>query len=425
MSTDDVYEWADGASPPRIAEHSLAKHDVLDRYLRRYVEVVTSNPRRRRLRLTLVDGFSGGGLYTKTNGELHLGSPLRMIHAMKSAEAVANSWRQNPLDLDVEFLFIEKNRQTIDYLNGVIRDDPYGREYLGKDKIHFIHGSFKDHFNNIVDCVAARGIHRCIFLLDQYGYSDVPLPLIKMLFERFRHAEVMLTFMTDWLLDFLSEQAVTADMLSRLNLHHLEREFQSVLQAKESSSPEWRRAAQALLYRDLWQGSGAGYFTPFFIRSTQSHRDYWFVHLSAHERARDEMAKLHWDIQNRFSHYGKAGFSMLGYDPGEDPRYARQLDFNFSGDDRARTHALLMGELPRKLEQMGGELPFSEFFRRVCNDTPATERDLKNVIKDLSAEGHIEISTTEGKPRGRGVIIESTNVLRVSKQTWISWPTRG
>lgn len=58
----DNHQWIPGAEPPEIRPHSQAKHRVIDAYLRRYVEVLTGDVRIPEFYLTLVDGFSGGGI---------------------------------------------------------------------------------------------------------------------------------------------------------------------------------------------------------------------------------------------------------------------------------------------------------------------------------------------------------------------------
>jgi three-Cys-motif partner protein len=424
---DSTYVWDPCGPPPPIEDHSLAKHDVLDQYLRRYVEVVTVNVARDNLKITLIDGFSGGGKYTNSSGELHLGSPLRMIHAMSDAEIVANERRNKDFTLDAAFLFLEEDGRTLDYLRNAVREDPLGHHYLGQGKVEFILGSFHEQYEKITNFVAGRGQDpRAIFLLDQYGYTDVPLPQINTILTRFPKAEVMLTFATDWLLDYLSDKQQTRNLLARMNLRHLERDFDTLFDQKQRKTREWRRAAQSLLYKDLYEGSGARFFTPFFIRSAQAHRDYWFVHLSGHERARDEMTKLHWGIQNRFAHYGRAGFSMLGYDPDEDPLLTGQPLFGFGETDKEESKNRLMLEIPKKIEEIGKNgISFAEFFRRVCNDTPSTESYLKEVIRELSLEGDIAVLSDEGKKRLPGVKVNGTDIIRLPEQTILfGWPTK-
>jgi three-Cys-motif partner protein len=49
--------------PPIIHQHSLAKHEILRAYLTAYIQTLISSPFQDRFRLTLVDGFAGGGIY--------------------------------------------------------------------------------------------------------------------------------------------------------------------------------------------------------------------------------------------------------------------------------------------------------------------------------------------------------------------------
>jgi len=57
------YHWQIGHTPPELDAHSSAKHRVCRYYLRRYINVLCSDPRHDGLNLTLVDGFAGGGVY--------------------------------------------------------------------------------------------------------------------------------------------------------------------------------------------------------------------------------------------------------------------------------------------------------------------------------------------------------------------------
>lgn len=56
------FEWIVGESPPKILAHSKVKHSLIVDYLKRYIRTLTADPRQDVFRLTLVDGFSGGGL---------------------------------------------------------------------------------------------------------------------------------------------------------------------------------------------------------------------------------------------------------------------------------------------------------------------------------------------------------------------------
>src|SRR6185369_17054559 len=100
--SDEHHSWDIGSPPPPILSHSLAKHRVIEQYLRLYIEVLTANLRIREFRLTLVDGFAGGGLYQDARTrEARDGSPLLMLKAMRDAAASAQAKRSKPFNLDV------------------------------------------------------------------------------------------------------------------------------------------------------------------------------------------------------------------------------------------------------------------------------------------------------------------------------------
>ena len=57
----DKYEWIVGYPPPPIDPHSLVKHKIIGRYLECYIKVLMGNPRIDSLKISVVDGFAGGG----------------------------------------------------------------------------------------------------------------------------------------------------------------------------------------------------------------------------------------------------------------------------------------------------------------------------------------------------------------------------
>lgn len=92
-----AYGWSDG-STPEIAPHSLAKHRILREYIERYLRVLTARPGIDKFRVTLVDGFAGGGEYFDPRKQLICpGSPQILIDAVRTAEACINKERNKPL----------------------------------------------------------------------------------------------------------------------------------------------------------------------------------------------------------------------------------------------------------------------------------------------------------------------------------------
>src|SRR5688500_8215247 len=125
--SNEHHSWQVGSPLPLIRPHSQAKHRLLRTYLERYVSVLTSNPRRESLRLTLVDGFSGGGQYRAgASDEIVVGSPLIALEAMEVAQIQAQSIRTKPFYLDVKYIFVEKDAQAASHLRQVIQSSKFG-----------------------------------------------------------------------------------------------------------------------------------------------------------------------------------------------------------------------------------------------------------------------------------------------------------
>ena len=197
------YKWKRGEAPPRIGRHSLAKHDILKAYLEKYVAVLTARLQQETLKLTLVDGFAGGGVYLHPdNDTLVYGSPFIMLDAMCAAAASAQDLRTKPFHLDVEYFFVEKSRTVAQYLeNELCQSD---NAQANKEKIRVLQGCFSLHLQSILQRIEARGkSRRVIFVLDQYGYSDVRMADLRTIFQRLPNAEVIVTIAVDWLIDFM------------------------------------------------------------------------------------------------------------------------------------------------------------------------------------------------------------------------------
>jgi hypothetical protein len=178
---------------------------------------------------------------------------------------------------------------------------------------------------------------------------------------------------------------------------------------------DWRYAIQLLLHSEIFAKSGARYYTPFFIRSTDAHRDYWLIHLSNHSRARDVMVGLHWDENNCFAHYGRPGLVMLGYDPDHDIKVTAQ-PFLFDEAALARTHESLLGELPERIFQQGDGITFSQLFAKLTNESPATSAIMKDAIAVMLKDGEIEIRDKTGNVKRQSGVQHGTDVLKPKPQ---------
>ncbi|KAB8048656.1 three-Cys-motif partner protein TcmP [Janthinobacterium rivuli] len=393
------YTWKNG--PEAIAQHSVAKHRILQAYLAEYFKVLIGG-RRDEFKLTLVDGFAGGGLYYhEDTREVVRGSPLIFLDAAREAEFLVNRDRTHPVKFDLSYFFIEAKKDAYQHLMKVLQEDGH-RSRLDKD-IFVKHSSFLTEAQAIIDFIAKKSPRngRSIFALDQFGYNAVPTEVIRLILNSLPGAEVILTFGVDSLLNYANENNL-ASGLRKLGIPTL-LSGKSIKDIK-SSDRDWRLFIQSSLYQSLVQRCGAKHFTPFFIRNKNGHGDYWLIHLSQHHKARDVMTQVHWQNQNYFIHYAGAGlnmFNMLGYDPRFDHRHSGQqlLGFEFDTPAREKSISALMDQIPKIVYAHDEGLTYESLYVSTCNESPATGEIYQDAIGQLVAYGEVQVVGPAGERR--------------------------
>ena len=395
------YNWDPKGPPPKIKQHSIAKHKILRSYLVKYIETLLSSGQRQdTFKLTLVDGFSGGGIYAhETTGELHQGSPLIMLQAVKEAEATINCKRTYPVKFLVHYFFIEEDTAAHECLLAQLKLNGYGKQ-LG-ETIFVFKSAFVEQSAQIQEFILRKSQRaaRAIFLLDQYGFSKVPTGLASNLLRTLPGAEIIFTFAVDALITYLSDDPTSHTKISNIGLND-PFNGRSIKDIKRTERRTWRAYIQSRLYQSLITECNARYFTPFFIRSTQGHGDYWLIHLSQHSRARDVMTRIHWQENNYFVHYGGAGLNMLnmiGYVPEEDDTFTKQSSL-FCFDDEARDKSItsLHDDLADVIYSAESAVKFNDLFARTCNGTPADAGIYKETLFNLASEMDIAIIGENG-----------------------------
>ncbi|BCQ21904.1 three-Cys-motif partner protein TcmP [Caballeronia sp. NK8] len=414
------YNWGDG--PAIIDEHSITKHQVLVDYLIRYFDQRTRNSRgQESFKLTLVDGFCGGGEYylrgTKT---LVLGSPFRIIEAVESAKKLVNLDRKKPIIFDVQFVFIDKNVHAIRYLRKALTERGFGAAL--DNTIHLVHAEFAETADAVLAKVRSHTprVHKALFFLDQYGYTEVPAPLIRKIFEQANNAEIVLTFHVSSFATYTNDEL--AEKVSKtLQIDIFNRLDGRTIEDIKQSDADWRRFIQAALYDALVVGCGASFFTPFFIRGKGAgHGEYWLVHLSQHHRAQDVMKGVHWKLSNHFVHYGGPGLNMLAP---HTMGFLQEFDGGFRFDDvaRGKSDEALTLQLAQFIFAHGA-MTFAALFSKTCNGSPASAEMYKEVLEKLINSRDIEIQSLDGKPRYLARYIVDTDLVQPARQMKLFLP---
>jgi three-Cys-motif partner protein len=416
------FEWPADGSGAILQQHSLAKLEVLRAYLIAYYQTLANAPGQEEIRLTLVDGFAGGGVFrhAQTNQRI-LGSPLIFLKASEEAQAIINAGRRKPLRFNITYIFIEKNPNAIKSLRIALRGEGY-ESRIGND-IHVIQSTFEDQIDHVIKAIKERTprVRRAIISLDQYGYKDVPSSQIQRLLEELPRAEILLTFAVDAFINFASDNLATRDTLNHLGIPDALRGL--TLGEIKANNHHFRFYIQSCLYRDLTEACGARYYTLFFIR-TEGHGDYWLVHLSQHPKAKDVMTQVHWANNNHFIHYGGAGldmFHVLGYDANRDERFTGQGSLAFGFDDRANdaSIALLTDQLVRMIHERQA-IRFGDLYESTCNTTPADSPRYRKALETLIGHKEIVITGTHGGQRRKATTIDDDDIIRMAAQRTLS-----
>jgi three-Cys-motif partner protein len=393
--TRKQYEWEPDGELPIIQQHSVAKHEILRAYLSSYIQTLISNPNREEFRLVLVDGFAGGGIYchADTRREI-LGSPFIMLEAAQEAEKLINLNRRKPVKLDIDYFFVEKNPSAAACLRAVLRRRGY-EQNLDRN-IFLSNATFESKADELIERVRRKMPRspRAIFLLDQYGYSDVPTDRIAKIIQSLPGSEVILTFAVDAMLNYFSDHSnITKGLLTKIGIPAVlrGRTFEDI----KRSGSDWRLFIQACVYRELVERCRAKYYTLFFMRSTHGHGDYWLIHFSQKARARDVMTRIHWKNNNHFIHYGGAGlemFEVLGYIPEQDDKITGQSAlFCFDDVARKRSTGKLVEQIAPLIYADPDGITFAELFATTCNLSPASADIYKSAISQLRGHREIEV----------------------------------
>lgn len=417
--TRSPYQWPTDGKPAVIKQHSIAKHDVLRTYLIDYIQTLVASPQQEELRLTLVDGFAGGGIYVHdTTRQTVYGSPFAFLRSAEEAAEILNRGRQKPLQMNIDYFFVEIDGNAHASLRRTLAEQGYGPR-IGQD-IHLFNSSFESQVAQILQFIAKKSPRsgRSIFMLDQYGYAEVPTAQIRGIFQTLPAAEVLLTFNVDSFLTYASDSAATKQILTDIGIPDVLRG--RTIEDIKRNKKDWRLYIQSCLYRSLVEACGARYYTLFFIRTT-GHGDYWLVHLSQHPRARDVMARVHWSKNNHFIHYGGAGidmFRVLGYSADRDRNFTGQDAFGFCFDDLAGESSIstLMSQLPQLIYAHEDGLSFGELFATTCNLSPADSTHYKGALERLVQHKEIVIVSQDGERRLRASTITDKDQLRPAAQ---------
>lgn len=397
MKKSDKYSWAEG-SIPEIGHHSLIKHKIIYEYVEAYILTVMRNAQIPVLKMSIIDGFCGGGKYINPNGDMVDGSPYQIMYAVNSARVKLNDGRLKERFADIDFYFIDKSKDAITSLNSYMCAESYDRN-LSNDikKTEFICSDFSKQIPYLIDKIKRKkGGERALFILDQYAYSDVPMRHIRNILESTKAAEVILTFNVDSMRPYFSSHdnfrraIVNADLDKFINWQALGSFSKSRIMA----------FIQAEVSKAIKLSSGAQYISPFFIKP-QNEREwgYWLIHLCNNYKAHEVMKSLHWDNANYFGHELNAGIYEFGYQASKDnDLIGNKLIFTFDEHSRQACINALQDDMGRLIFEHENKT-VGEFYESIITKTPGAEEHLNGGLQLLHLDNSIQIFNESGGER--------------------------
>lgn len=425
----EKYKWIIDHPSPFIDEHSKNKHTAYADYLQRYIEKLTLDPRHPSFKLFIVDGFCGGGVYTDPNNGEHLGSPFIVFNAINKALSTAREGRKNPIVAKLYYYFVDTNKTTINYLQKAHTD----REINTKTNypIHYIHGQFASVYERIVKDIKnnTQRTQRAFFILDQYGWAEVPFEVINGISQQLSHAEFLLTFTPDAIIDYASaDENKLAGMTKAFQKVGLDISPQKIAEIRnENQHPDksiQRMVAQELLAQELKKKLQSKYFTRYQIKSVESHRNLFLVHLSQHPTAHNEMMEVHWGNSNRIlNHEGIVGLSpwQLGYEYKHDTQ-PLLFEEDFFENKKGQFSKEMLLQLPKILEEYPNGLEFSELMDKLRNNAPVTDAIMREVVNQSIQYKHVDvINHTTGNTKFKCISsLHSKDLIRLVRQKFFS-----
>lgn len=399
------YDWEGGAA---LDEHTKKKHSILRKYFRQYLITRCQLPQQEKFRLAIVDGFSGAGLYKCGS----YGSPLIFVKTLIDTVKEINLSRINqgmrPIQVSCLFLLNDDKNSVISQLKEnmapLLVEASENSEYL-QIQTEFSNDLFENVYPEIKKRLKSAKCRNVFFNLDQCGYSHVTTNIIRDIIDSWVSAEVLLTFMIDSMLTYLSPQKKGSGV-------PLEKEVKQKIDAILSDSEnllgkkEWLGEAEKIAYDHL--KSCATYVSPFSINNPAGWR-YWLMHFASSYRARQVYNNILHQEETSQAHYGRSGLNMLSYNPLNEGQL-----YLFDADSRESAKEALYDDIPRFIAESGDALVMHDFYAAAYSETPAHSDDIHEMIIE---NPDMEVITESGGQRRQPNTIKASDTLKLKSQT--------
>jgi three-Cys-motif partner protein len=355
MTEDTIWE----ADP-----HTLAKHEILRRYLDAWFPILGSWQGR----VVYLDAFAGPGIYK--GGEP--GSPIVALRALLDHPAFRKLDR-----CEFVFILLEPREDRFKVLQEKVVElqDQYP-PFPKNVRISVLQQTFDEGAAEILGELERQKAELAptFAFIDPFGFKDTPLDLICRLLS-FPRCEVLFTFMFDHINRFLEQDSVAG---------HLQGLFGTTgfQEAGSKQGDERKEFLRDLFREQLKKECGFDYVTSFEMVNKQGHSIYFLFYGSRNIRGIEVMKSALWKVDPG------GGVQFLD-------RFAGQSVL-FQGD------AVNVGPLRGALLEhfVGQEVDVAEIHKYVVSETPyAGGHWNQKVLKPLEKDEVVEVVTSPRKKR--------------------------
>ena len=253
-----------------IEQHTLAKHEILRRYLGAWFPILSTYSRR----VVYIDGFCGPGKYK--GGEA--GSP---IIALKEAAKHGERLKSNA----VTFLFVDERSDRIAHLESELARFPIPHNF----SVHAVTGQFECELTQLLDRLESKGARLAptFAFIDPFGFRGLPLSLVQRLLANPK-TEIFVNVMVDAISRFLEHP----DIQTRQHIVDL---FGTVEVLQITHRPCNRTTELRLLYQR--QLSGCARFVRYFeMRDRHGRTIYYLFFASNDSLGHAKMKEAFWKV---------------------------------------------------------------------------------------------------------------------------------
>jgi three-Cys-motif partner protein len=332
--------------------HTLAKIEIVRRYLYLWFRILSSDPRTKRL--VYIDGFAGPGEYK--DGQV--GSP---IAALNAATAACEDSKGAMDKINLDFLFIEKEPDFASHLRSKIAatELPKNFNVLVKE------GPFATHADEYIKKQGVA-VPPTFAFVDPFGATKVPFDRIQSILCH-KTCELLLNLDSDGVARLLGAQS---NLKNQENLTILfgDESWKSLDAAQ--SMQQVSAAVLRLYIKRLRTLPGVKYVFPFTMNTRDRQLNYHLVFASQHPLGLEKMKEAMRTVDNS----GAYSFS-------DDFSTQILLEFNFAAPaDWAEKMVTSLGNQWRSYEE------FRDF---ALNETPFTNP--KSMFQHLKDLGRIQV----------------------------------